>query len=329
MRSLTTCELSPARSPTTSSGLKVTDMKQQFLFTMALCVVTIDVCFAGTGLLDAESQEILAVPPLSEGPPAAGKRVTVTPSEYAGTDVFHTLYLPADWEKDGRPLPVIFEYTGNYFPTSGSTGEVEGAGLGYGLSGGRFIWVSLPYISKDRTDNAVTWWGDAAATVAYAKLNVPRIIREYGADPKAVLLCGFSRGAIGVNYIGLHDDEVSRLWTGFITHDHFDGVREWRGTMWGAPLERYREAATERLQRVGDRPYLVSQNGSVRASEEFIRGAVPECDSFLFNAVNTRSILGEFPNRFAKHPHTDRWLFKPSADRTKVWRWINGATDDH
>ena len=48
----------------------------------------------------------------------------------------------------------------------------------------------------------------------------------------------------GVNYplsfghsiLGLHDDEVAKLWMAFITHDHFDGIREWKQTKCGTPL---------------------------------------------------------------------------------------------
>ena len=178
--------------------------------------------------LDIEADEILQIPHLSDGEPSAGKRVNLIAPEYLGNEVFHTLYLPRNWRYKGEKLPIIFEYTGNYFPKSGSTGEVEDAGLGYGLSGGKYIWVSLPCISQDHKDNQVTWWGDERATVEYAKVNVPRIIREYNVDPEAVFLCGFSRGAIGVNYLGLYDFEVARLWSAFIAHDHFDGIKEWK-----------------------------------------------------------------------------------------------------
>ena len=30
------------------------------------------------------------------------------------------------------------------------------------------------------------WWGDTAATVQYAKINVPRIMETYGAETNAV-----------------------------------------------------------------------------------------------------------------------------------------------
>lgn len=280
---------------------------------------------AQVALLDVGSVETLVVPPISNGPPDAGKRVKVRASEYRGTDVFHTLYLPADWKSDGPAVPIIFEYTGNYFPQSGSTGEPEDGALGYCLSGGKYIWVSLPYISSDGTDNAVTWWGDAQATINYAKVNVPKIVTEFGADPEAVFLCGFSRGAIGVNYLGLYDDEVATLWSAFISHDHFDGVRSWGKTTWGSPLKEYRAAAAERLKRIGNRPYLVSQNGAGYGSEEFIRSVLTNVDNFTFHTISAGEIFGRFPNEFVKAAHTDRWALQPSAYRTAAWSWMNSV----
>lgn len=274
--------------------------------------------------LDVNSQRVLTVPPLSPGRPEADRRVKVTPPEYAGTEVFHTLYLPPHWTPSGKRLPIIFEYTGNYYPAAGSTGEPEDAALGYGLSGGQYIWVSLPYVSADHKDNAITWWGDEKATVAYAKQNVPRIITQFNADPGAVFLCGFSRGAIAANYIGLHDDEIARLWTAFIAHDHYDGVRAWRKP-WGAPLAKYRQGAAERLKRVGGRPYLVSQNWKEQDTENYIRSVLPDVSSFTFLYTNTAEILGKFPNSVARHGHNDRWLLKPSRYRKTTWAWMNAV----
>ena len=273
--------------------------------------------------LDANSDATLTVPALSSGAPSAGKRVAITPPEYDGTSVFHTIYLPEDWKPDGEPLPIIFEYTGNYFPGSGSTGRCEDAALGYCLSGGKYIWVSLPYVSEDHRENEITWWGDVDATVEYAKQNVPRILREFNADDDLVFLCGFSRGAIGVNFIGLHDDEIAGLWDAFISHDHFDGVRQWRNTSWGTPLERYRSAARLRLNRVQSRPYLVSQNGTRYGTETYLRSVLSDINHFSFNVIDAQKIFGEFPNAIAKTGHTDRWALLPSPDRTRAWMWMN------
>ncbi len=283
-------------------------------------------------VLDVNSTQQLSLPAVSADEPAAGRRVMVTSPEYAETDVYHTVYLPEnwtpEWNKTAKRLPIIFEYTGNYFPQSGSTGEVKDAGLGYGLSGGKYICVSLPYIRTDGKGNEVTWWGDVEKTIQYAKTNVPRIMEEYGGDRRAVFLCGFSRGAIGVNYLGLHDDEISGLWTAFITHDHFDGVRAWGKSEWGSPLEKYRAEAAERLKRVGGRPYLVIQNGRGYGTDEFVRSVLPSTDNFTFIYIDTRAIFGSFPNEMAKAGHTDRWPLKPSDVRAATWQWMNGVATD-
>ncbi|MBM4090192.1 MAG: hypothetical protein FJ276_12340, partial [Planctomycetes bacterium] len=268
----------------------------------------------------------LRLPATSSGPPGAGKKVAVTAPEYAGTGVHHMLYLPPDWQADwkaqGRSWPVIVEFTGNKAPSLGSTGLVEDAALGFGVSGGRFIWVVLPYVNETHDQNEGTWWGDEEATATYAKTNVPRICAEYGGDPRAVFLCGFSRGAIGVNYIGLHDDDIARLWCAFLSHDHYDGVKEWKGTTWGTPLDAYRAAAAERLRRLNGRPVLVCQNNDTSDIERYLNDKL-SCADFAFLPVRTGEIFHEFPNEWAVHPHTDRWLVKDSANRQQVWAWVD------
>lgn len=263
----------------------------------------------------------LPLPPLTKAGPAPGRRAAVTAPEYADTQVRHLIALPDDWTPDwkarGRSWPVIAEYTGNYFPTSGSTGEVEGAGLGYGVSRGKAIWVVLPYVAKDHRKNEITWWGDVDATVGYAKTNIPRICSEYGGDPKKVVLCGFSRGAIGVSFLGLRDDEIARLWCGLWAHDHFDGAKEWKGQPWGSPLARYREEATVRLRRLAGRPLLVTQAGA--ETKQFIASVAPTNADYL--NVDMAALFGSFPNDLVKHPHNDRWPLRdgPATEAARTW----------
>lgn len=277
--------------------------------------------------INASLPDTLSLPKNEKGEPAAGKRVAITTDEYAGTNVRHMVYLPDDWNANWRKtkqrIPIIFEYTGNQFAATGSTGEVEDAALGYALSAGKYIWVTLPYISENGKTNQLKWWGNANATVEYAKNYVPQIIEEYGGDTNAVFLCGFSRGAIGVNYLGLYNDEVAKLWTGFITHDHFDGVKQWGGTSWGSPLEKYRHEAAKRLKRVGGRPFLVIQNGEVHETEKFVGSVLTQHDNFKFLTINTSEIFGYFPNKFAVHEHTDTWALLPSKYRNEVRDWLN------
>ena len=80
----------------------------------------------------------LAVRPLSEGKPAAGRRVKQTHPNWKDTEVYHVLYLSRDW-KPGKRYPLIIEYAGNG-PYKNkfrdiSAGRPEGSKIGYGASG--------------------------------------------------------------------------------------------------------------------------------------------------------------------------------------------------
>ena len=86
--------------------------------------------------------------------------------------------------------------------------------LGYGISGGsNYIWLCLPFVQIDRgrKQNATTWWGDAAETIVYCTNTVRLVCQEFQGRTNAIILAGFSRGAIACNYIGLHDDAVHPL----------------------------------------------------------------------------------------------------------------------
>ncbi len=252
--------------------------------------------------------------------PAAGKRVSMTSPEYAGTGVHHSLYLPIGWKKGGQ-YPVIVEFTGNYFPQAGSTGKVQDASLGFGISGGQFIWVVLPFVAEDGKSNAQTWWGDEKATIAYAKSNIPRICLEFGGDPDRVFLCGFSRGAIAVNYIGLADDGIARLWAGFISHDHYDGQRAWGGTSWGSNLEKYRTGAAARLSRLGQRPVLIMQAPDTGNIKEYL-GKNQRIDQFTFLDVPMAEIFRKLPTEDITHLHNDKWLLFESSAADSARNWL-------
>lgn len=294
-------------------------MKKFTIFEVACVSLTMFLATIGAGVA-----QDLQLPPITTGPPEAGIRVAVTPSKYQGTAVHHMLYLPTHWKpptSTSAKIPVIVEYTGNQFLAAGSTGRVEDAGLGYGICNGNFIWITMPFVSKDHQSNAVTWWGDTEATVEYAKATVSEVCTTYGGDASRVFLCGFSRGAIAASYIGLHDDSIASLWAGFITHDHFDGVRAWNGTDWGTPLPTYRQQAAQRLRRAGMRPWLICQSGSTDATRDFLESVMP-LNHITFLPVDTRAIQGDFPNPFAKHAHNDRWLLRQSDQKQKVTAWL-------
>jgi hypothetical protein len=253
----------------------------------------------------------LTVPPIAGVYPAPGRRVKLAAREYNKTQVYHCLYLPADWQR-GKTHPVIVEYPGNgpFENEYGDrcTGEVEGCNLGYGISGGKgFIWVCLPFISRDHSRNQLKWWGDIRATVEYCKTVVPRICKEYGGDPSAVFLTGFSRGSIACNFIGLHDDEISSLWRGFICHSHYDGVREW-----GYPRDN-RNSAAERLRRLKSRPQFISHEGSVEETRIYLGKACAE-GNFTFQAVPYRN-------------HTDSWVLRDIPERNALRKWLDNVLE--
>lgn len=251
----------------------------------------------------------LTVPPLSEGEAAAGKRVSLTTAGWEGTQVHHLLYLPTDWTPASR-LPVIVEYAGNgnYKNKYGdvSEGVVEGSNLGYGMSSGKgFIWLCLPYVEvKEGTkSNAVLWWGDVEETKRYCLATVRDVCARLGGDSSKVILCGFSRGSIGCNFIGLHDDEISRLWRGFVCHSHYDGVREqwpYRGAD--------RASALVRLRRLDGRPQFISHEGSTTATQEYLRETGARGD-FTFVPLPFRN-------------HSDAWVLRDLPERTKLREWL-------
>ncbi|MCL2659145.1 MAG: hypothetical protein FWD64_01320, partial [Acidobacteriaceae bacterium] len=185
-----------------------------------------------TGFPDVRSIAAdLTTPPAIAAAPSPGVRARRALAAYAGTEVHHTLYLPSDW-KPGKKYPVLVEYPGNGPYTSpcgdSSSGDVEDCNLGYGISAGqRFLWLALPFIDSSGKRNQRWWWGDVAATVNYCRKAVGEACHRFGGDPRSVILCGFSRGAIACNFIGLHDDSIAGLWLGFVASSHYDGVEHW------------------------------------------------------------------------------------------------------
>lgn len=243
----------------------------------------------------------LTIPPLRDATPAAGRRVRVR----RDGELYHTLYLPEDW-RPRRRYPVIVEYAGNggYRNAFGdeSLGVPEGSKLGYGLSGGRgFLWLCLPYVTPQRT-LALRWWGDPDLTTEYCRREVARVCAEHGGDARRLLLAGFSRGAIGCSYLGLRDEETSRLWRAFFAYSHFDGVRQWPYA--GSS----REQALLRLRRLRNRPVFVCHEESVEPTRAFLDGA-PVKGRFTYQAIGFRN-------------HNDAWVLRDCAERRRARAWL-------
>ena len=254
----------------------------------------------------------LIVPKVENTTPAPGKRVFYRLPGDPDTVPAMVLYLPTDWTPEKR-FPVLCEYAGNgnYQNAFGdvSTGRPEGSQLGYGLSGGTgFIWVCLPFLNGAGDELAITWWGDAPehrpeATVAFAKRAVPAICESFAGDPKRVILCGFSRGDLACNVIGLHDDEIAGLWRGFFCYSHYDGVRE----AWPYAGSDHASALT-RLRRLGLRPQFICQENSVEATKRYLR-ELGIAGEFTFTASGFRN-------------HNDAWLLRPSPARDMARAWL-------
>lgn len=248
----------------------------------------------------------LATPAVTDGAPAAGKRVRQTLPEWNGSDVHHALYLPTDW-RPGRRYPVLVEYAGNggYRNAFGdvSEGSVEGSNLGYGISGGRgFLWISMPFVDAAARRNAVTWWGDVEATVDYCRKTVRMACEQYGGDPSAVILSGFSRGAIACNFIGLHNDAIADIWLAFIPYSHYDGVRAWP-----YPASD-RASAAPRMKRLKGRSSFVTHETSVDAVRAYLAGL----------GVAAPFTIRPLPFR----NHNDAWTLRDIPLRRELREWL-------
>jgi hypothetical protein len=222
--------------------------------------------------------------------------------------------------------PVVVEYTGNKWEPGASTGEVKDANLGFAIAKTiEAIWVVFPYIQDSMS--VTRWWGDEEETIEFALSHIRKICTDYGGNPAEVFICGFSRGAIGVNYLGLHNDEIADVWLGFFTHDHYDGVREWKGTEWGTPLEEYRKAARERFYRLKGRNCLISENIAdgvcSYATRDYIREYhLDTLANVQYNFFSVASIIPEIPSQFVPHIHTDKWLLYESDYAEFVFDWF-------
>jgi hypothetical protein len=259
------------------------------------------------GLPDVRSVPAdLITPAVTIGSPRPGQRVRQTLPKFAATAVHHNLYLPTDWQVNRR-YPVLVEYPGNgpYTSPCGdfSSGDVDGCNLGYGISAGRsFIWVALPCIAASGQQNQLWWWGDVQATIDYCREAVALVCAQFGGDRESVILCGFSRGAIACNFIGLHDDVIADMWLGFVASSHYDGVEKWD---WAGSD---RASAQTRLARLKGRASFISQELSTQNIQDYLRSSGVD-DPFTFQTIHFRN-------------HTDAWVLRDVPERRTLRLWI-------
>lgn len=254
-------------------------------------------------------------PAVVAGDPAPGQRVRQTTAGWEGTEVHHALYLPKRW-RAGEKYPVLVEYAGNggYRNAFGdvSEGTVEGSNLGYGISGGEgWIWICMPYVQTTgaKKQNAVTWWGDVDETKRYCLKTIASVCEKYGGDPKKLVLAGFSRGSIGCNYLGLHDDEIAPLWRAFIADSHYDGQL----THWGYPGAD-RASALDRLKRLNGRPQFICMENSVEPIRTYLE-ATGIAGNFTFRTIPFRN-------------HSDQWVLRDVPERRALRDWLSRVLAD-
>lgn len=183
----------------------------------------------------------IEVPAVDDGPPAAGRRVRLRFPGDEASGIHFILHLPDDWSPTGK-YPVILEYPGNEFYVRGcySTGLPEQCGLGYGMSRGRgAIWVSLPFVDRRAGTIVASGWGDPDATADCCVRVVEEVCGKFGGDPAALVLTGFSRGAIACGFIGLRNERIANLWKGFHLCQHYDGDG-WNGADMAGAIGRAR-----------------------------------------------------------------------------------------
>ncbi len=259
----------------------------------------------------------LRVPVCSKLMPDSGRRVRRTVDNFSTDDVYHTLFLPDDWAP-GKSFPIIIEYAGNggYRDPLGDecTGRPEDCNLGYGLSEGHgFIWICLPYLNNTRDDLAITWWGDAPEyapqpTLDYCKAAIEDTCENFGGDRERIILCGFSRGAIACNYLGLYDDQIAKLWKAFVVCSHYDGVRRWPYPDSDA------KSAAIRLARLQGRPQFIIGE----------RNQTDETRNYLLPLKQTNQTFASTGFR----NHSDQWILRPCPAREQLRAWLHQIVPD-
>jgi alpha-L-fucosidase 2 len=288
----------------------------------------------------------LYTPPMSSSAPGPGRRVAATTPGWPA-NAYHAVYLPPAWSNASTAplLPLIVELAGNG-PWASPYGDVslgrpEGSNLGFGITAGvGAVWVSVPMLTAGGDFVETWWWGCPAVppftgappvtpgesaghcvsafnitpSIRFLADTVRHATRAYRADPARVVIAGFSRGAVGVNYLGLADDDVASLWAASIAYAHYDGQPMDAKNPYpnaGPP------ASYDRLRRLGRRPqYIVAElNGSIVETAPYINAS----------GVSVNAIFAEtgFCN------HNDGWTLRPSAarDALRAWFWavVGGA----
>jgi hypothetical protein len=167
----------------------------------------------------------------------------------------------------------------------------------------------MPIIGGTPLTNQTVWWGNVNATKDYCLQTVRNVCEQYGGDPSAVILSGFSRGAIACNYLGLNDDAIADAWLAFIPHAHYDGQYQWGYAGDDAA------SAYNRLLRLKGRAQHVSHEKGLDSAESYLVGTGIDLSQFRFRTL-------PFAN------HTDQWTLRPFQLRRDTRAWLQQILQD-
>jgi predicted outer membrane repeat protein len=277
----------------------------------------------------------LFIPDLSDERPAPGKRVRLKFPEYLNTEVYHSLYLPPDWNPDER-IPVMVNFPGNGpFASrfaSRSGGFPESSPLGFGLSEGKFIDLGLPYIAIDSTIQQGGWWGDVKQTITYCIRAVRQICEEYGGDPSAVILTGFSRSAVGSGFIGRHTKEINDIWLAFFNYDGFDHpvYLEKNNYRYGInsfnydPKDNKGTGSDTRFERIRGRAHLVINHGKADDIEKVYLKRVGSGMDYIYELAKKYKYPVEFHGDIYRN-HNATWVLRNTKMRKKSRDWLQNV----
>ncbi len=238
------------------------------------------------------NKDRLLIPNVSDAKPTAGKRVRYRLSD--DSELYGVLYLPIDWRK-GESYPLIVEFPGNIFYTEKcySTGLPEQCTIGYGVSKGKgVILLSLPFVDYKKGAIAPSGWGRADDTAHYTVEMVESICSKYGADPKRIMLTGFSRGAIACGFIGLRNDRIASLWSAIHCCQHFDGDGWGKATYSDAVQRLQRGLNIPQFHTDNDSPKLKEMLSSADIDVQYVDSGLGAhaCDMFLDDRASTQKL---------------------------------------
>ncbi|GAB3200426.1 S9 family peptidase [Pontibacter aydingkolensis] len=132
-----------------------------------------------------------------------------------GVKLTAILYLPKDYKKGDKPLPMLMWAYPREFKNADAAGQVKSSPYEFTRisSGSPLFWVTQGYAVLDRTDMPIVGEGDAQPNdtyneqlVASAKAAIDKVVSMGVADPKRIAVGGHSYGAFMTANLLAHSD---------------------------------------------------------------------------------------------------------------------------